>query len=282
MVRFFNKNLKAHFNESNEKLSNFMDFDVRWKFIELLKFHLRNFGGKSDSDVVHLLQKTTIHLSITRPADLDKWLNYPPKLKDFFLLIELILETYINSNKKWLEENYIYDFINDLNEFFLINNIELQIRYFSQKKEFYVEKVISPEVSEQIKQTLENFSKESKIFEDFKESIKRFSSGDFEGSIEKCCVSIEDYLCIILGKQSCSSVDTYYKEASKKLNIPEDLDNRFSNIISYIHKYRSHPVHGAIEKKEIPEPELTTEAIIQFTMAILNYLKKKNDKLEKS
>src|SRR3989344_744009 len=281
MVRFINKNLKSHYYENKEKLSDFLDFHGRWEFVYLLKSHLKDFGKKSPSDLLHFSNKLMIELGMGSLEKLNDWIgdNHSPKTKEVFLFLDLVLETYNESRKRWMQEQYLLDFINDFNELFLINKSPLQIKYFPVRNEFYIEKIISPEVSEKIKETLESFSKEGKVFEDFKEAIKSYSSGYYERAIEKCCISIEDYLCVILDKKTCSSVDTYYKEVSKKFNIPSDLDNRFSNIISFIHKYRSHQNHGAIEKKDIPEPELTTQVVIQFTMTILNYLKKRNERL---
>ena len=278
MVRFINKNLKAHSYSTDENVREIMDLVCLFDLADLFAFHLRDFRGKTN-ELVHLLQKTTIQLKLNSPEELKNWIAKGSRsTKDIFLLIELILETYVKN--KYLEKSepqYILDFIDDVNEFFLINKIPLQIRYFQDKKEFYVEKIISPEISEKIKETLENFSKEKKVFEDFKEAIKQYSGGDYEISIEKCCVSIEDYFCIILDKKTCHSVNLYYKEVSKKLKIPTDLGNRFVNIISYIHSHRSHSKHGSQKKKEIEDLELVNEVIIQFTMVILNYLKKKNE-----
>ncbi len=279
MVRFINKNLKSHSYTSSEPLNSLMDNIVQSEIAKLLAFHFRDFGKKSSTDLTHLLQKTTIQLGLSSPREVDFWFGSGQiSVKEFFLLIELILETYVESNKRWLEESYILDFVNDINDFFLIHKVPLSIRYFSNKKEFYVEKIISPEISKEIKKTLEDFSKEEKVFEDFKEAIKKYSSGNYEGSIEKCCVSIEDYLCILLEKKTCSSIDKYYKDIAKRLKIPEDLNDRFTNIIHYIHKHRSHQNHGSIEKKVIEDIELINEIIIGFTMTILNYLKKKNEK----
>ncbi len=275
MVRFVNKDLKAHGHLGEEKLSNFMDRDTQYSFIQLLKFHLRNFGQKSPFNLTHLLQKTTIHIDITAPGDLNRWMEYNPSTKKVFLLLELILEQYKETNKMIPFKEYSVDFVNDINEFFIIHGVQLQIRFFPDTFEFYVEKIISEEVSQKIKEVFENFSKEEKVFQDFKKAIKKFSLGDYENSIESCCVTLEDYFCIILRKNSCPSVESYYKEISKKLKIPGDLDNRFSNIISYIHKHRSVPKHGSIIKKEFEDLELINEVIIQFTIIILIYLKKK-------
>ena len=278
MVRFFNKNLKSHSNESEEKTLDIMSVEQLKQFSQLLTWHTRYFSEWSDKKLTHLLQKLTIQLGIDRPTEFWSALRSRKiRLKDLFLAIELILESFSDTLDSPNYSYYFLDFVNDLNEFFLINKIPLQIRYFPQKKEFYVEKIISPEISEKIKETLENFSEQEKVFEDFKEAIKKYSAGDYEGSIEKCCVSIEDYLCLILNKKSCHSIDSYYKEVSKKFKISSDLDNRLSNIISYIHNHRSPQNHGAIEKKEIKDEELVAEVIIGFTMTILNYLKKKNE-----
>lgn len=279
MVRFINKDLKAHSYVKEEKVSQVIPDRIFSDIADLLKFHLKDFGNKSPSELIHLLKKTTILLSLESPRELDYWICKDNRsIKDFFLLIELILESYIK-NKYSLTENYILDFIQDVNEFFLIHGVPLQIRYFLNKNEFYIEKIISEEVSNKIMKTLSNFSKETKVFEDFKTSIKRFSIGDHEGAIESCCVAIEDYLCILLKKDTCQSIDIYYKGVAKKLKIPSDLNDRFTNLINYIHKHRSPQNHGALEKKEVEDLELVSETIIQFTMAILNYLKKKSEKL---
>lgn len=277
-----NKSLKAHTYEESEMLSNFLDHKDQRKLINLLNFHLKDFTDKkSTDDTINLYRKLYIHFRVNPKEGLNNWLDRgTPKLKEVFLLIELILETYVHCNRTWLPNEYLLDFVDDVNDFFLINKMPFHLRYSNLKKEFFVEKIISPEVSEEIKKTLENFSGQEKVFKDFKEAIKSYSSGDYERAIEKCCISIEDYLCVILDKQTCQSVDAYYKEVSKKFNISADLDNRFSNIVSFIHKYRSHQNHGAIEKKEIPEPELTTQVVIQFTMIILNYLKKKKEEIK--
>jgi hypothetical protein len=278
MVRFINKSLKSHSYDEEEKIGSIINLSTLITFSELIAFHLRDFGGKTDSGLVQILQKTTIQLNLTSPRDLSYWMSNDNRLtKEVFLLLEIILETYVENEylNKYVP-NYITEFVEDVNDLFLIHKVPLQIRYFGTTKEFYVEKIISSEVSKKIKETLENFSDKEKVFEDFKNAIKKYSAGDYSGAIESCCVSIEDYLCILLEKKSCSSVESYYTQVSKKLKIPEDLDNRFSNLINYIHKYRSQPNHGAIEKKELSEPELTSETIIQFTMSILNYLKKKS------
>jgi len=281
MVRFINKDLKAHSHQEDESIEILMDKNCLRDLADLIIFHLEDFGGKS-GELAHLLKKTTIQLGIVTPRNLVSWLTNITRLtKEVFLLIELILESY--ANNKYLEKHeslYVIDFIEDINEFFLIHKIPLQIRYFKNKKEFYIEKIISEEVSQKIKETLEVFSSDSKIFEDFKDAVKKYSSGDYEGSIEKCCISIEDYLCMVLGKKTCSSVSSYYKDVAKKLKIPTDLNDRFVNIISYIHSHRSHPKHGSQEKKEVEDLELVAGVIIQFTMVVLIYLKKKKEKIE--
>ena len=50
-------------------------------------------------------------------------------------------------------------------------------------------------------------------------------------------------------------------------------------MIRYIHKYRSIPSHGLKDKKEIEDLELVNESIIIFMMSILNYIKKKVEKV---
>jgi hypothetical protein len=278
MVRFFNKDLKSHSNENNEKILELMNVEQLKQFSQLLMWHTRYFSGWSHDKLTHLLQKLTIQLGIDRPTEFWPALHgRKTRLKDLFLTVELILESFSDTLGSG-HSYYFTDFVKDTNDFFLINKIPLQIRFFSQKKEFYIEKIISPEVSEKIKETLENFSEQEKIFEDFKEAIKKYSSGDYEGAIEKCCVSIEDYLCLLLEKQTCSSVVQYYKDVSKKLKISDEINDRFVNIIHFIHNHRSPQNHGAIEKKEIQDEELISEIIIGFTMTILNYLKKKNEK----
>lgn len=277
MVRFFNKNLKSHYYEGGEKTSDLIEFNKLFQLTQLLTLHTRHFGSWSNDELIHLLQKLNVQLGINEPKDYwDVLYKQRTKLKDLFLTFELILESFSVTLKYQDHDSYFLDFVNDVNEFFLINKVPLQIRFLPQNNDYFVEKVISPEVSEKIKETLNAFSKEEKVFEDFKEAIKKYSAGDFEGSIEKCCVTIEDYLCILLEKGSCSKVNVYYNEVSKKLNIPSDLNDRFSNIINFIHKHRSPQNHGSIQKVKLPEPELTTEVIIQFTMVLLLYLKKKN------
>lgn len=277
MVRFMNKGLKSHNYHGDEKISDLLDVGCFAELMQLFTFHTRNFANYSPNGLTHLLQKLTIQQGITRPTDFSSVISMQhTRIKELFLTMEIILESFHKAKGSFPE--YFVDFIEDINDSFLIHKVPLQIRYIPQKEEFYVEKIISPEISEKIKETLENFSKEEKVFEDFKDAIKKYSGGDFESSIERCCVAIEDYLCVILDKKTCSSVDSYYKEVAKKLKIPNDLDNRFSNIIGYIHSHRSHPKHGSQKKKEIKDLELITEVIIQFTMVILNYLKKKNEK----
>jgi hypothetical protein len=278
MVRFMNKDLKAHTHSSNELISEIIDSITLHDLTKLFVLHINNFSEYSNDKLNHLINKLDVQLGIDKNNGFYVVLTSTKnKTKDLFLVIELILESFYSIIGSY--SSYFNDFLADLNDFFLIHKLPLQIRYFPQKKEFYIEKIISQEISEEIKNTLENFSKEEKVFEDFKESIKKYSSGNYEGSIEKCCISIEDYLCIILEKETCSGVDSYYNDASKLLKIPQDLNDRFSNLVKYIHKYRSNNVHGSMEKVEIPEPELTTQAIIQFTMIILNYLKKKRNNL---
>lgn len=274
MVRFINKGLKAHSCLIDEESLDILDVNVFNELTGLLTLHVRHLGIYSNSKLVHLLQKLTIQLGIERPTDFNFVLSsQKTKLKDLFLTLEIILESLYELIEICSE--YFNDFVEDINEFFLIHKVPLQIRYLKEKKEFYVEKVISLEVSEKIGETLESFSGEAKVFEDFKDAVKKYSGGNYEGSIEKCCISLEDYFCIILGKQRCTSVVTYYLEVSKKFNISQELDDRFKNIVKYIQEHRSPQNHGAIEKKEFKDLELITEVIIQFTMTILNYLKKK-------
>jgi hypothetical protein len=275
MVRFINKDLKAHSYKGNERTFDIINTDTFNELTELLTWHVRYLGEYSHSQLTHLLQKTTIQLGITRPTDFNFVLGQKTDLKDLFLTLELILESLYELHPTI--KNYFVDFIEDFNEFFLIHKVPLQIRYIPDKKEFYVEKIISEEISETITATLNNLSEHEKAFQDFKNSIKEFSAGNYPESIKLCCKSIEDYLCLVLKKSSCSSVESYYKEASKKLKIPQDLDNRFDSLIKYIHKYRSIDSHGRLENIEVEDIELVNESIIQFTMSILNYLKKKNE-----
>lgn len=277
MVRFINKDLKAHSCFGDEKISDVLDDDSFGELTQLLTWHLRYFGNYSHDVLTHLMQKLTIQLGILKPTDFRTVLrSRRTELRDLFLALELILESFHKARPSFPE--YFDDFVSDINDLFLIHRVGLQIRYIKEKGEFYVEKIISPETSEKIGETLENFIEQEKVFNDFKEAIKKYSAGDFDGSIEKCCVAIEDYLCVILNKKICSGVGSSYKAAAKQLQIPEDLDNRFSNIIQYINAHRSRPNHGAIKEKEIEDLESVSEVIIQFTMAILNYLKKKNEK----
>ncbi len=276
MVRYINKDLKAHNYQNNEKISDMLDIPCFSELMQLFTFHTRDFGGYSHSKSIHLFQKLTIQQSITRPTGFGNALPYQhTKLKELFLTLEIVLESFHEVKN---HSPHFGDFIADVNELFLIHKIPLQIIYVSVKDEFFVEKIISSEVSEEIGKTLENFSKEEKVFEDFKNAIKEYSGGNYDDSIEKCCIAIEDYLCVILDKSHCQSVDKSYKEASTKLEIPQDLDEKLSKIIRYIHDYRSRPNHGSLEKKEVEDLELVNEVIIGFTMTILNYLKKKNEK----
>ena len=278
MVRFINKNLKAHSYTKEEEIGESFDNYSFNELTALLTLHVKNFKNYSNSKLIHLLQKLTIQLGITTLTDFNFVLSSQrTKLKDLFLTLEIVLESFhITADTNY--SSYFFDFIADINELFLIRKVPIQIRYFKEKKEFYVEKIISPEVSEKIRETLENFVDREKVFEDFKKAIKEFSSGNYPESIKLCCKSIEDYLCIILEKESCQSVVSYYKQVSKKLKIPDDLDNKFINLINYIHKHRSIDSHGRLKNIEVEDIELVNETIIQFTMSILNYLKKKNEK----
>jgi len=281
MVRFINKDLKAHSYLSDEEISDVLDSDSFNELTTLLTLHVRHFGEYSHSKLAHLLQKLTIQLGITRPTDFNLILSSQrTTLKDLFLVLEIIMESF---HSLWgVHSEYPNDFVSDVNEFFLIHKIPLQIRYLPkmipEKSEYFVEKIINEEVSKRITITLDNISEHEKTFQDFKNSIKEFSVGNYPESIKLCCKSIEDYLCLILKKNSCSSIESYYKEASKKLNIPQDLNNRFDGLVKYIHKYRSIDSHGRLENIEVEDIELVNESIIQFTMSILNYLKKKNEK----
>ena len=156
----------------------------------------------------------------------------------------------------------------------------MQIRYIPkslpEKSEYYIERIISDEVSDKITETLNNISEHEKTFQDFKGSLKEFSMGNYPESIKLSCKSLEDYLCFILGKKSCNDLESFYKLTSKKFKIPSDLDARFETLVKYIHKYRSIDSHGRLEKAEVEDIELVNESIIQFTMVLLNYLKKKN------
>ncbi len=278
MVRFINKNLKAHSHDGKELISDLIDISDLVEFSELLNFHLKDYGGKS-SDLTHLLKKTTIQLGVDAPHQLIDWIcNKNRKSKEVFLLLELILESY--SKNEYLNKNentYLNDFIQDMNEFFLIHYIPLQIRKLPGEEGFFIEKIINEEVSERITKTLHQLSENEKTFQDFKNSIKEFSSGNYPESIKLCCKSLEDYFCLVLNKQSCQNVENYYKEISKKINISEDLNNRFENLVKYIHKHRSIDSHGRLENIDIPDLPLVNETIIQFTMSILNYIKKKRE-----
>lgn len=271
MVRFINKNLKAHLQEDSQKILEVIDPKSLDQLSKLLIMHLRYYNGITSS--AHLLQKLTIECNITRPTDISFVTLRRRSLKELFLIIEIILESF---QKTWWENGqHFKDFVDDVNNFFMTRKIGLQIRYVSKKKEFYIEKVISPEISEKVKETLENFSREDKIFDDFKKAMVNFSSGNFNDSAKFCCKALEDYFCILLDKQTCSNVESFYKQVSKNLKIPNDINERFENIIKFIHKYRSYPLHGSKKEKKVDDPELLNEIIIQFTMIILNYIKKK-------
>ena len=120
----------------------------------------------------------------------------------------------------------------------MIEKIPFQLTYLKGTSDLFMEKIIDDVHSDKVRETLTKFSKYTKIHEDFKKSIIAYSSGDDKTAIESSCVAIEDYLCIILGKVSCSSIDSFYKEASKKLKIPIDVNERFKSMISFIHNYR--------------------------------------------
>jgi hypothetical protein len=164
MVRFFNKGLKAHSFIGDEKISELIDLSSLHQLSLLFTLHVRNFNGWSNDGLTHLLQKLTIQLGIEKPTDFWQVLvRQGKKLKDLFLAIEIILESFSTTLKYPDTSYYFTDFVEDVNDFFLINKIPLQVRCFLGKREFYVEKVISPEISEEIKKTLESFSKEERI-----------------------------------------------------------------------------------------------------------------------
>ncbi|MCA9485910.1 MAG: hypothetical protein KC506_03640 [Nanoarchaeota archaeon] len=276
MVRFINKALKSHDYGGNEKISDLLDIDCFCQITELFVFHTRNFANYSNEKLTHLFQKLTIQQGITRPADFQSSFHMDhTRIKGLFLTIEIILESFYKVKSSYPE--YFNDFVADLNDLFLIHKTPLQIRYIPEKEEFYVEKVISEEVSKRVGETLEFFSSEEKVFEDFKEAIKKYSGGNYEGSIESCCVAIEDYLCIILDEKTCPGAGKFYKRVAKALKIPQDLDEKFSALIGFIQKYRAPQNHGSKEKQEFDELDLINEVIIGFTMDILTYLKKKNE-----
>lgn len=279
MVRFINKNLKAHSYKGNEKISDLLDVSCFVELMQLLTFHTQNFASYSTEELSCLFKRLTIKEGIMRPTDFSSVFHMQhTRIKDLFLTIEIILESFHKAKSSF--PVYFIDFVEDVNDLFLIHKIPLQIRYIPNKQEFFVERIISEEVSERITKTLDSISEHEKTFQDFKSSIKEFSSGNYPESIKLCCKSIEDYLCLILNKNSCQNVENYYKEASKKLKIPQDLDNRFDNLVKYIHKYRSIDSHGRLENAEVEDIELVNETIIQFTMAILYYLSKKIKVLE--
>ena len=273
MVRYINKNLKAHNYKGDEEILDFISLNAFNRLTTLLTLHTKNLGQYSPNNLQHLLQKLSIQLNISDPASFDFVLSdKKTKLKDLFLLLEIILESLLNFKH---DESLFLDFINDFNEFFLINGVSFQIRYIPSKGEFYVERIINEEVSKKITETLDSISHHNTTFQDFKNSLKEFSVGNYSESIKLCCKSVENYLCLLLNKKSCSSIKDYYKKAAKKLEIPEDLNVKFNSLVNYIHKHRSIDSHGKIEEVRVDEIDLVNETIIIFTMAIINYLSKK-------
>lgn len=270
MVRFVNKELKAHKFDSDEPISNFMDIETLVKFINLINLHLEDFGRRCGDDV-KIRQCFKIQIGIDSVGQVSS--NNYLFIKNIFLMIEIIIDNYlINDYLNHSKPEYCKEFVDDMNEFFIVNKIPLQIR-FLDKDDFFVEKIISEEVSQEVGKTFDNFSEHQKVFNDFKDAIKKYSVSEYPESIRKSCIAIEDYLCIILDKQSCNSIDSYYKKVARKLEIPDDLNNRFENIVNYIHKNRSVDNHGRIDDVEIEDIELVNQVIIQFTMSLLNYLK---------
>lgn len=275
MVRFVNKNLKGHKKVNNELILDLMDIEILRNFIELIYLHLNDYGYKNHNDIqIKKSLKVQIGTDKIELIGSDQF----PFVSSLFLIIEIIIDNYLKDpNLNRFEPNYFKEFIDDINDFFLIKKVPLQIK-FLQGGKFYVEKIIDENTSNQITKTLESFSDTQKVFNDFKDAIKSYSTGNNPESIRKCCISIEDYFCVILGKKSCNSVSSYYNYVSKKLGIPNDLDEKFKGIINYIHKYRSIDNHGRLEHSEVEDIELVNQVIIQFTMTILHYVKSKYEK----
>ena len=273
MVRFFNKSLRSHQSKDYNKISDLMSDETSLKLRELLKLHIKDFYSISPYEYEHLFEKLHVNIGINNLERFDKIYDNDFNMKDLSLIFDLILESYIRN--WWMDGGYFIDFIDDINDFFIVEGISLQIRYIPNKREYFLEKIINDDVSKIIEKTLNKFEKEKKVFDDFKEVIKKFSIGEHKDSLRLCCIVLEDYFCVILNKDSCNNIEKYYKDVAKRLNINENLNNRFENIIRYIHRYRSIPSHGSKENKEIEDLELLDQTIIIFTMSILNYIKNK-------
>lgn len=265
----YDKKTKALFFEGKEKTQDILEPEQMNKLSRFLGIYfnkLRRFG----SEITELKEQFSMHFGIKDPMHVFEIINDIP-LKQLYLMIEIFAKVQLEIYKTNRHDLFIL-FVYDINNFFMIEKVPLQLIYVKKTADIFMEKVIDDVHSDKVKETLFQFDKYKKIHEDFKQAIVSYSSGDNKGAIEKSCIAIEDYLCVILDKKTCHSIDSDYKEAAKKLHIPDDVNGRFKSMISFIHKFRSKPVHGSKEKHDHENPRLIAQVVIGFTMVILNYL----------
>lgn len=265
-MRFFDKNLKSNYYKGSEKLIDISNQDSIYKMHRFLATYYGALVNSIPNPSASLNKIFYVHYGY-ETYEIFESIETHTNLKDFYFIVEnmaIYISTHFNDHLK--------DFTEELNDMFIIEKIPLQLISHHKTKSIFMEKVINESHSKEIIKTLDNFEHYDKIHKDFKKAIIAYSSGDYKGTYEKSCIAIEDYLCIILEKESCSSIDSEYKAIVKKLGIPQDIDERFKPMISYIHKYRSKPIHGAIKEHAPENPKLIGQVIIGFTMTILNYL----------
>ncbi len=266
----YDKKTKALFYEGKEKIEDVLNgeqLDDLSRFLEVYFSKILEYSNK----IAELRHQFYMHFGNDNPQSVFKKLSYDIPLRKLYLLIEIFSKFQFDIYRGY-RFDYFKSFVHDINNFFMIEKIPLQLIYVKGSHDIFMEKIIDDVHSEKVKETLIAFSEYKKIHEDFKQAIVSYSSGDYPKSIEKCCIAIEDYLCVILGKETCPSIESYYNDASKKLKIPDDISVRFKPMISFIHSYRSKPLHGSTKSFNPENPHLIAQIVIGFTMTILNYL----------
>ena len=265
----YDKKTRSLFYEGKEQVLDLLTEEQCNKLTRFLVVHfgkLTSYGGISQE----LKEQFFMHFGKGEPREAFYGL-YRKSLKDLYLIIEIFSKTLLKVYSKY-QMDFFLDYQQDINNFFMIEKTPFQLIYLESTSDLFMEKIIDDVHSDEVKKILTIFSKYDKVHEDFKKSIIAHSSGDNKTAVESCCVAIEDYLCIILEKDSCSSIDSFYKEASKRLKIPVDINERFKLMISFIHGYRSKPLHGSSKVHDPKNPHLVAQIIIGFTMIILHYL----------
>ncbi|NQU98987.1 hypothetical protein HQ533_06005 [Candidatus Woesearchaeota archaeon] len=199
-------------------------------------------------------------------------------INSFFDLLEIYGGCIIEAAKLTNRYECVRGFVSDINDYF--SDIEFDYKLIFENNKIEVRQKTLNFAQKEIVESLPELFGEfgfDKVEKEFNKALRKKTRGNYEDSIRFCNMSLESTLSLM--GASGKGTESMYKDLSKKLKIPQIIDNQIDLVrkqIAKIEALRSKKgqTHGGKKDYVLDNIEEVCELTINLTGSIIIYLLK--------